>query len=136
MKWDSMDPHYSTDAIRDTAGTILSGGSHSTVSVLGTFALAMLLHPEIQKKAQSEIDSVVGHDRLPSFKDKPTLPYIEALVKELFRWEPVAPLGLLHLLRNFFLLKHASGGPHFVAVEDEYRGYRIPAGSIILGNTW
>ncbi|KAJ7339879.1 cytochrome P450 [Mycena albidolilacea] len=120
MKWDSMDPHYSTDAIRDTAGTILSGGSHSTVSVLGTFALAMLLHPEIQKKAQSEIDSVVGHDRLPSFKDKPTLPYIEALVKELFRWEPVAPLG----------------GPHFVAVENEYRGYRIPAGSIILGNTW
>ncbi|KAJ7790877.1 cytochrome P450 [Mycena leptocephala] len=113
MEWPELDPDYSEDSIRDTAGTILNAGSHTTVSALATFVLAMLRHPEIQKKAQLEIDSVVGRDRLPSLEDKPSLPYITALVKEVLRWKPVTPL-----------------------IEDEYRGYRIPAGSIVLGNTW
>ncbi|KAF8149693.1 cytochrome P450 [Mycena galopus ATCC 62051] len=120
MEWDVLDPHYSEDAMRDAAGTIFTGANHTTVAILGTFALAMLLHPDIQKKAQLEIDSVVGRDRLPTFDDRPSLPYITALLKEVLRWKPVAPLA----------------APHFVAVEDEYRGYRIPAGSIVLGNTW
>ncbi|KAJ7920193.1 cytochrome P450 [Mycena leptocephala] len=119
MEWPELDPDYSEDSIRDTAGTIFNAGSHTTMSALATFVLAMLRHPEIQKKAQLEIDSVVGRDRLPSLEDKPSLPYITALVKEVLRWKPVTPLT-----------------PHFVAVEDEYRGYRIPAGSIVLGNTW
>ncbi|KAJ7924303.1 cytochrome P450 [Mycena leptocephala] len=108
------------DAIRDAAGSIFNAGNHTTVASLGTFALAMLLHPDTQKMAQLEIDSVVGRDRLPTFEDKPTLPYITAVVNEVLRWRPVAPLGI----------------PHFIAVEDEYRGYRIPAGSIVIGNTW
>ncbi|KAF7341375.1 hypothetical protein MVEN_01874000 [Mycena venus] len=120
MGGDASDPSYSEDAIRDTAGSIFNAGSQTTVATLGTFALAMLLYPEIQKRAQSEIDSVVGCDRLPTFDDKPALPYITALVKEILRWSPPAPLGI----------------PHFVAVEDEYRGYRIPAGSLVLGNSW
>ncbi|KAJ7890192.1 cytochrome P450 [Mycena olivaceomarginata] len=117
---DASDPNYSEDAIRDTAGSIFSAGIQTPLATLRTFALAMLLHPEIQERAQSEIDSVVGCDRLPTFDDKPALPYITALVKEMLRWNPPAPLGI----------------PHFVAVENEYRGYRIPAGSIVLGNIW
>ncbi|KAF7334612.1 hypothetical protein MVEN_02291300 [Mycena venus] len=120
MEWDTSDPNYSEDAIRDAAGGIFNAGNHTTVASLGTFALAMLLYPDTQKMAQLEIDSVVGRDRLPTFEDKPTLPYITALVNEVLRWRPVAPLGL----------------PHFIAVEDEYRGYRIPAGSIVIGNAW
>lgn len=53
----------------------------------------MTLHPEIQKKAQAEIDSVVGNDRLPSLSDRGSLPYTEAIVLELLRWNPVTPLG-------------------------------------------
>lgn len=53
----------------------------------------MTLFPEVQKRAKEEIDAVVGSDRLPSFADRPNLPYVEALVKEVFRWNPVAPLG-------------------------------------------
>ena len=53
----------------------------------------MVLHPEVQKKAQAEIDAVVGPDRLPTFADRPNLPYIDALVKEILRWNPVAPMG-------------------------------------------
>jgi hypothetical protein len=87
--------------------------------------------------AQLEIDSVVGRDRLPTFEDKPTLPYITAMVNEVLRWRPVAPLGPLY--RRFSdssQSKGVTGIPHFIAVEDEYRGYRIPAGSIVIGNTW
>ena len=53
----------------------------------------MALYPEVQKKAQAEIDAVVGPDRFPEFYDRPSLPYINAVVKELMRWNLVTPLG-------------------------------------------
>jgi cytochrome P450 len=65
-----------------------------TVSATTVFFLAMTLYPEAQEKARAEIDAVVGSDRLPTFEDRPNLPYVDALVKEVFRWQPVIPLGL------------------------------------------
>ena len=53
----------------------------------------MALYPEVQKKAQAEIDSVVGQNRLPDFHDRPSLPYINAVVKESTRWNVVLPFG-------------------------------------------
>ena len=53
----------------------------------------MALYPQVQKKAQAEIDAVVGPNRLPDFKDRPSLPYINSIVKESLRWHLVAPLG-------------------------------------------
>jgi hypothetical protein len=55
--------------------------------------LAMVLYPEVQKKAQVEIDAVMGTNRLPDFDDRPSLPYINAIVKELMRWHLVLPFG-------------------------------------------
>lgn len=67
-----------------------------TPSSLASFILAMVLHPEIQARAQAEIDSVVGPEwqRLPSFADRPRLPYVDAIVLELLRWNTSVPLGL------------------------------------------
>lgn len=53
----------------------------------------MALYPEVQAKAQSEIDRVIGSDRLPGFQDRDSLPYLNALTKEVLRWNPVSPLG-------------------------------------------
>ena len=53
----------------------------------------MALHPDVQRKAQASIDEVVGVTRLPEFTDLDALPQIHAIVKELLRWNPVAPLG-------------------------------------------
>lgn len=64
-----------------------------TTSALGVFMLAMILYPEVQAKAQEEIDRVVGHDRLPDFCDRDDLPYVEAILMETLRWYPVVPLG-------------------------------------------
>ncbi|KAJ6621540.1 cytochrome P450 [Mycena sp. CBHHK59/15] len=119
--WDkTADKETLDDNVRSTSGSMYLAGSDTTVSALGTFVLGMLSNPEAQRKAQLEIDSVVGHGRLPNFDDEMSMPYISALVQEVLRWKSVVPLGI----------------PHFLAVEDEYRGYRMPANSIVIANTW
>jgi cytochrome P450 len=57
--------------------------------------LAMLLHPEVQAKARAEVDAIVGRDRLPSFEDRSSLPYVEAVLMEVLRWKPITPQGPL-----------------------------------------
>ena len=82
--------------------------------------LAMVLYPEVQKKAQAQLDAIVGSSRLHSFSDRQDLPYITAIEKETIRWHSVAPQGL----------------PHQLKADDVYNGFLIPAGSLVVGNTW
>ena len=67
------------------------------MSTIYAFFLAMTLYPEVQRKAQAELDAVVGHDRFPSLRDRDSLPYVNAICLELLRWLPVGPLGLCFL---------------------------------------
>ena len=69
-----------------------------TISTVSHFFLAMLQHPEILRKAQEEIDTVVGTSRLPTFSDRPNLPYVEAVVNETMRIATPVPLGEYFLL--------------------------------------
>ncbi|KAF9447473.1 cytochrome P450 [Macrolepiota fuliginosa MF-IS2] len=108
------------EQIRNCAGLAYAAGAESSVSSLSSFFLAMILHPEVQQKAREELDRVVGRGRLPDFTDRDSLPYITAITKEVLRWNPVAPLGL----------------PHMSTENDIYRGYFIPAGTLIMGNSW
>jgi hypothetical protein len=61
---------------------LLEGGSETSSSVLQTFVLAMVMFPDAQRKAQDEIDRVVGPDRTPRIEDMENLPYVRALVDE------------------------------------------------------
>ena len=81
------------------------------------FFLAMILNPKAMKKAQEELDRVVGNGELPDFSHKDHLPYIDALVKEVLRWSP--PLPII---------------PNRVMKDDVYRGYLIPAGATVIQN--
>lgn len=63
------------------------------MAVSSSFILAMTKWPEVQRRAQEEIDRVVGRIRFPAFFDREQLPYTGALVKEVCRWRPVAPLS-------------------------------------------
>jgi cytochrome P450 len=67
-----------------------------TVSSMMTFLVGCLLRPDAQKKAQDEMDAVVGRGRLPTFEDRPRLPFVDAMCKEVLRWRPVTPLGTSH----------------------------------------
>ena len=61
-------------------------GADTTVSVMMSFVLAMTLHPEIQRKAQREIDNVIGQGRLPEMADRGDLPYVDCVIKEVLRY--------------------------------------------------
>ncbi|KZV68656.1 cytochrome P450 [Peniophora sp. CONT] len=110
----------SLDIVRDGCATFHSVASDTTMSALLMFLLAMLYAPEAQKRAQQELDSVTGGHRLPEFSDRTSLPYIDALVKEVLRWQSVVPLGLAHVTR----------------ADDVYNGMFIPAGTVILPNQY
>lgn len=94
--------------------------NQQTVSSIASFFLAMALFPEVQRKAQEEIDTVIGTDRLPQYGDREQLPYINTLVKETLRWHPVVPMNVAHTSTE----------------DDVCEGYFIPKGSSILANIW
>ncbi|KAF5353962.1 hypothetical protein D9756_007033 [Leucocoprinus leucothites] len=81
---------------RNICAMSFAGGADTTVSTVQSYFMAMALYPEVQKKAQEELDRVLG-GRLPEFNDRPNLPYINAMVKESMRWQPVTPVGLAHM---------------------------------------
>ncbi|TFK31155.1 cytochrome P450, partial [Crucibulum laeve] len=83
------------EVIVTSSAALYIGGADTTVSALTTFVLLMILYPEVQKRAQAEVDSVTS-GRLPTLDDLAALPYIMAMVKEIIRWAPVAPLGIPH----------------------------------------
>lgn len=80
----------------------------------------MTIFPDVQRKAQEEIDRVLGSVQLPKVTDRKRLPYIDAVVKEVIRWHPVGPMGI----------------PHMSVEDDTYGDYFIPKGSLILPNIW
>ncbi|KAG2140543.1 cytochrome P450 [Suillus bovinus] len=85
------------------------------------FMHAMACFPEVQTRMREEIYRVIGTGRLPSFADRERLPYINAAIKEVYRWKPNTPLG----------------GPRKLQNADVYRaGYYIPKGTIIMPNIW
>ncbi|KAI0718518.1 cytochrome P450 [Cerioporus squamosus] len=97
-----------------------AAGADTMFATFTMFIAAMVLFPETQRLAQTELDSVIGRDRLPTVRDKAQLPYLSALLIEVFRWQPVVPTGVSHLAME----------------EDEYRGHRIPRGAVLLPNPW
>ncbi|KAI0029194.1 cytochrome P450 [Vararia minispora EC-137] len=106
--------------IKWAATSIYGGGADTTVSAMHTFILSMTLNPDVQRKAQAEVDAVVGRDRFPTLADRPHLPYVEAVFKETLRWQPIAPLAI----------------PHSLMQDDVYNNYLIPKGALVIPNIW
>ncbi|KAK1230834.1 hypothetical protein PQX77_006074 [Marasmius sp. AFHP31] len=106
--------------IKNCATMSFLAGTETSASTLVSFVLAMVLHPELQVQAQEEIDGVVGSGRLPDFEDRDKLPFVNALLAETLRWNPVTPLALSHRASQ----------------DDVYEGYFIPAGTTIVANAW
>lgn len=105
-----------------------------------SFFLAMTLYPEVRDRAQQEIDCVVGCDRLPSMSDREQLPYVRAVVSEVLRWNPVAPLSMFTSIQCTMIYHDldciTSAFPHRVQEDDMYKGYSIPKGSMVFANIW
>jgi cytochrome P450 len=70
---------------------IINDIKQSTATLM-TFFLVMVVHPAAQEKAQAQIDAVVGKGRLPTMDDRPLLPYLDAIFREIYRYNPIVPL--------------------------------------------
>ncbi|THH13596.1 hypothetical protein EW146_g6645 [Bondarzewia mesenterica] len=108
------------DIVKWCAAALYAGAADTTVSALISFIMLMALHPRIQRRAQEEIDRILGRDHAPTFADVERLEYLKCILKELLRYAPVGPLAL----------------PHRVIQDDEYSGYLIPKDATVIANVW
>ncbi|KAM5533854.1 hypothetical protein V8D89_012517 [Ganoderma adspersum] len=117
-----MDDHgkISTDPelehrVKWLATSLYGPGSDTTVVSLTMLLLALVHYPEVLKKAQREIDRVVGTDRLPTFSDREQLPYVDCIIKEVLRWGTPVPIT----------------PPHRLIQPDQYREYTLEEGIVV-----
>lgn len=101
-------------------GGLVEAGSETTSAFLNSWILAMTLNPHILTKAQEEVDRVVGGDRLPTWEDEPSLPYLRAMIKELLRTRPPNKFGI----------------QHYTTEDDWYKGYFVPKETVVVLNWW
>ncbi|KAI8996229.1 cytochrome P450 [Trametes punicea] len=107
------------DRSKMIAVTMNAGGMLAAESATLTFLLAMAKYPDVQKRAQAEVDALLHGERLPTMADRPKLPYVDAVFAEVLRWVSIAPV----ISRE-------------VTEDDEYNGYLIPKGATIMANNW
>ncbi|KAJ6527186.1 cytochrome P450 [Mycena capillaripes] len=101
-------------------GVLIEAASDTTSSYLQSLVLALVAYPEVQKKAQEEMDRVVGQLRMPTLDDLEHMLYIRAMILETHRFRPLAPLLI----------------PHCTLTSEEYNGFVIPKGTTIFVNAW
>ncbi|KAJ7206114.1 cytochrome P450 [Mycena pura] len=119
--WDQQQKmKIETEELAYIAGSAFEAGTDTTAGTLLWFLMAMILYPSTMQKAQAEIDSFFNAETIPGFSRMNDLPYCFALVKELFRWAPAAPGGF----------------PHYTDTDDEYKGYRIRKGTMVIPCIW
>ncbi|KAF5660152.1 hypothetical protein FHETE_9125 [Fusarium heterosporum] len=102
--------------IQWTAASMMNAGTDTTGATLLAFFAAMVIYPDVQKRAQEDIDRVTAGTRLPSLSDKQNLPYINAIAQETLRWHTLAPMGF----------------PHMTTEDDTYNGYFIPKDTLLF----
>ncbi|KAI0817856.1 putative cytochrome P450 [Xylaria sp. FL0064] len=112
---------FNDDFAAYITGTLLEAGTDTTASTLIWFVCAMLVFPEVQKRAKAELDRVVGADRMPLPEDEPNLQYVRGCVKESLRWMPVTIMGAM---------------PHALTQDDHYMGFRLPKGAVLVNNVY
>ena len=102
--------------------TLLEAGSDTSRTATTQLIAGAAAYPEWTKKARALLDEVCGAnaERLPNLRDRDALPYITAAVKEALRWRPFLQTGV----------------PHMLMEDDEYEGYRFPAGTMFTWNAY
>ncbi|EUC28729.1 hypothetical protein COCCADRAFT_108388 [Bipolaris zeicola 26-R-13] len=100
------------------ARVLIDSGNPNAMNTPAAFVKAMALYPDVQAKAQEEIDRVIGSKRMPTWSDREHLPYMRAVLEENLRWLPVTLIG--------------PPMPHALSKDESYEGYFLPAGAAIV----
>ncbi|KAL2669767.1 hypothetical protein Neosp_015212 [[Neocosmospora] mangrovei] len=117
------DQGFEDDDLYFIAGALMEAGTDTTRISLDQIVASVVLFPDWAERARKELDEVCGPnaERLPTAQDAPKLPRIKAAVKESVRWKPIIA---------------ETGIPHALTRDDEFEGYRIPAGTVVTYNHW
>lgn len=95
---------------------LILAGTETTSGQLNFSLILLANNPDIQSRLQQEMDSVVSRDRLPSLEDKSRLPFLEAVILEVFRYRTALPLSI----------------PRKTLEDTKIGGFEIPAGSEVI----
>lgn len=117
---ESEPEYYKDETIKSLISIMLTAGTDTSAVTIEWAMSLMLNNLHVLKKAQDEIDSVVGHDRLVAESDMEKLPYLRCIINETMRMYPAGPLLM----------------PHESSEECVVGGYSIPRGTMLLVNAW
>ncbi|KAF6339721.1 hypothetical protein mRhiFer1_008002 [Rhinolophus ferrumequinum] len=109
---------FSDENLRLVVADLFAAGMLTTSSTLAWALLLMILHPDVQRRVQQEIDEVIGQVRRPEMADQARMHFTMAVVHEVQRFADIIPLGL----------------PHMTSRDIEVQGFRIPKGTPLVFN--
>nr|XP_044634459.1 cytochrome P450 2D14-like isoform X1 [Equus asinus] len=109
---------FNDDNLRLVMADLFSAGMVTTSTTLAWALLLMILHPDVQRRVQQEIDEVIGQTRRPEMGDQAHMPFTMAVVHEVQRFADIVPLGV----------------PHMTSRDVEVQGFLIPKGTMLIPN--
>ncbi|XP_015272673.1 PREDICTED: cytochrome P450 2J2-like [Gekko japonicus] len=109
---------YNEDNLTECIFDLLIAGTDTVSLTLRWALLLMANHPDIQEKVHKEVEDVLGSSQLLRFQDRKKLPYTNAVIHEIQRFQYTL----------FF------GGPRQCAKDVNMCGFLIPKGAIIFAD--
>lgn len=111
---------YDREQLNYTARDLIAGGTDTTSTTFRWMLIALANNPQIQRRLQDELDSVIPRHRLPTIQDQSKLPYHQATILEIYRWRTLLSLSVARLTTDDSMLQ----------------GYHIPVGTMVLSNLY
>ncbi|XP_077908768.1 cytochrome P450 2D17-like isoform X1 [Ictidomys tridecemlineatus] len=109
---------FNDENLRIMVLDLFTAGMVTTSTTLAWALLLMILHPDVQRRVQQEIDEVIGQVRQPEMGDQDRMPFTMAVIHEVQRFGDLVPLGL----------------PHSTTRDIELQGFFIPKGTMLITN--
>jgi cytochrome P450 len=111
---------FDYDALHQNLNLLFFAGGETTTTTLKWGTLYMLMHPDVQRKVQQEIDDVIGCERLPSMSDMLQMPYTQATLQEISRRATIVQTAF----------------PHSTTEAIDFCGFHLPEDTVIMPNLW